>query len=69
MDQVLIKDKRYSGQYVVIKDFNDPTIIASGDDPEMIYEEAVGKGHREPVIVFVPDKDMVQIYVKIAPVY
>ena len=24
MDQVLIKDRKYNGQYVVIKDFNDP---------------------------------------------
>jgi hypothetical protein len=62
MGQVLIKDIKYSGQYVVIKDLNDSTIITHGDDPKTIYEEAVKKGFLEPIILFVPNKDMVHIY-------
>ena len=62
MEQVLIKDRKYSGQYVVIKDLNDSTIITHGDDPKTVYEEAVKKGFLEPIILFVPNKDMVQIY-------
>jgi hypothetical protein len=62
MDQVLIKDRKYSGQYVVIKNLSDPTILAHGDDPKTIYEEALKKGFIEPIILFVPNKDMVQIY-------
>ena len=62
MEQVLIKEKKYCGQYVIIKDFDEPTVIAYGDDPQKIYEEAIRKGYPEPVILFVPAKDMVQIY-------
>jgi len=62
MEQVLIKEKKYSGQYVVIKDLTDPTVIAAGNDPQKIYLEAKEKGFTEPIILFVPDKDLVQIY-------
>jgi len=62
MEQVLLKEVKYSGQYVAIKDINDPVVIASGDDPQKIYEEAARKGYSEPVILYIPAKDMVQIY-------
>ena len=62
MDQVLIKDKKYAGEYVVIKDFDDPSVISHGEDPQKIYEEAIKKGYAEPVILFVPSSDIVQIY-------
>ena len=62
MENVLIKDKKYSGQYVVIKDMDDPEVISYGEDPQTIYNEAVSKGYSEPVILFVPKDDIVQIY-------
>ncbi|MFC1496045.1 DUF5678 domain-containing protein [Candidatus Margulisiibacteriota bacterium] len=62
MDNVLIKDKNLNGKYVVIKDTNDPEVISSGDDPKIVYEEAIKKGYNEPVILFVPKDDIVQIY-------
>ena len=62
MEQVLIKEKKYSGYYVTIEDFDKRDVISYGDDPQLVYEEAVKKGYLEPVIVFVPTKDMVQIY-------
>lgn len=62
MDQILIKEKKYCGQYVVIKDLNDPTVIASGNDPQQVYQEAANKGFAEALLLFVPAKDMVQIY-------
>jgi len=62
MDQILIKDKKYCGQYVLIKDLKDPTVIASGDDPQKVYQEAEKKGCSDPLLLFVPAKDMAQIY-------
>lgn len=62
MEQILIKDKKYAGEYIAIKDFNDPTVISHGDNPQKIYDEAIKKGHCDPVILFVPSKNMVQIY-------
>lgn len=62
MEQTLIKDTKYNGRYVAIKDFNDNTVIADGKDPQEAFEKAVKKGFASPVILFVPFKDMVQIY-------
>ena len=62
MTNVLIKEKRYRGQYVAIKDFKKPTVIAHGTDPKEVYKQAIKKGYTEPVIMQVPAKKMVQIY-------
>ena len=62
MEQVLIKENKYNGRYVAIKDFGDSTVIADGNDPKEAYDKAVKQGYPNPVIVFIPAKDMVQIY-------
>lgn len=62
MVQTLIKDSGYEGKYVALKSFEDSTVISYGSTPAEAYEKAVGKGFAKPVLVFVPLKDMVQIY-------
>ena len=62
MEQTLLKGKKYNGRYVAIKDFNDATVIGDGLSPREAYESAIKEGFLEPVILFVPHKDMVQIY-------
>ena len=62
MEQTLITERKYNGRYVAIKDFEDGAVIADGKDPQETYEKAVKKGFDNPVILFVPYKDMVQIY-------
>ena len=62
MEQVLIKEEKYCGQYVAVKDFKNSVVIASGKDPKEVHDKAIKKGYFEPVIIFVPLKDMVQIY-------
>jgi len=62
MEQILIKDKKYYGHYVAIEDFKKPVIICYGKDPNQVYEDAIKKGYPEPVIIFIPTKNMVQIY-------
>ena len=62
MIQTLIKDNRYNGKYVAIKDFNDSAIISEGITLQEAYEKALQKGFTHPVITFVPIKNMVQIY-------
>ena len=56
------KIKEIVGNYVAIKDFDDPVIVSYGKDPKKVYDDAIKRGYQEPVVVFVPTKDMVQIY-------
>lgn len=62
VEQVLIKENKYNGSYVAIKDFGDSAVIADGKDPKEVYDKAVKQGYSNPVILFIPTKDMVQIY-------
>lgn len=62
MIQTLIKNSRFNGRYVTMKSFNDNTVISDGDTPQEAYGKALEKGYKNPVITFIPTKDMVQIY-------
>ncbi|MCS7151734.1 MAG: DUF5678 domain-containing protein [Endomicrobia bacterium] len=62
MEQILIKEKKYYGKYVAIKNFKNPVVVAYGKDPQEVYRKAVKKKYFDPLIVFVPDKNIVQIY-------
>lgn len=62
MAQTLISETKYSGRYVAVKGFNDNTVVGDGKDPQEAYDKALKRGVVDPVILFVPLKDMVQIY-------
>lgn len=62
MGNVLVKDEKYSGRFIALKDFNDNTVIVDGKNPKEVLDKAISKGYQNPVILFVPIKDMVQIY-------
>ncbi len=62
-DVVLINDaEKYGGQYVATRTFQDKTVLASGSDPAKVYNYAKRKGADDPVVFYVPKKDVVQIY-------
>lgn len=62
MRQVLIKEKKYRGTYVTIKDLKHTKVISSGADPKKVIDEAVKNGFNDPLLIFVPKDDMVQIF-------
>jgi len=62
MEHTLIKERKYNGRYVAMKNFGDNTIIADGKNPHEVYEKAVQRGCSVPVVVYIPIKGMVQIY-------
>ncbi|MDD2703451.1 MAG: DUF5678 domain-containing protein [Candidatus Omnitrophica bacterium] len=62
MTQVLIKDKKYTGKFVAIKNARKPVIVSSGKDPQSVYKKALRCGCSEPVIFFVPEKNAGQTY-------
>ena len=62
-DNVLVNDAdKYGGQYVATKSFTDKDVVTSGPDLIEVYNEAKKKGADDPVVFFVPEKDVVQIY-------
>ena len=54
MEQTLIRERKYNGRYVALKDFDDHVVIADGNDPKEVYELAVKKGYPDPVILSSP---------------
>ena len=63
MDNVLLKDgEKYRGQYVATKSFKDKKVVSHGSDPNRVFNEAKEKGVKAPVVFYIPEKDMVQIY-------
>jgi hypothetical protein len=63
MERVLLSDgEKYGGQYVATRSFEDKKVISHGSEPSQVFNEARKKGVKEPVVFYVPEKDMVQIY-------
>ena len=60
--QVLVANKKYIGKYVAMKSFTDRTVVASGKDHDGVVDRAQKKGIMFPVVIFVPEKDMIHIY-------
>ena len=52
----------YAGKYVALKSRDDDTVVAYGTEPKRVHEEAIQKGSKNPVLLFVPEKDSVYIY-------
>jgi hypothetical protein len=53
-DNILVKDRKYEGQYVAMRSL--------GNDPSQVLKQARAKGAAAPVIVFVPEPNMTLIY-------
>ena len=62
MTRTLLKNSHFNGRYVATKNFSDCAVIADGVTFQEAYEKASKRGCKNPVIIFVPIKDMVQIY-------
>ena len=62
MIQTILKNNKFNGKYIAMKNFSDHTVVADGSTPEEVYKKAVKKGFEKTVITFVPIKGMVQIY-------
>ena len=62
METVLVNTNEYDGRYVAMKSFDDHTIVGVGDDPEAALNDAISKGYKNPVLLYVPEKEVVHIY-------
>lgn len=48
-------DSKYDGKFVAMPNFNDGRVVAFGEDPIKVIEEAKTLGHNNPVIFFCKD--------------
>ena len=62
-DCVLVRNsEKYSGKYVATRTFQDKEVVVSGTDPAKVFNDAKKRGVEDPVVFYVPEKDIVQIY-------
>lgn len=60
---LLIKNgKKYGGQFVATKSFTDRKVISHNNDPVKVFKEAEKLGISDPVVFYVPEKGVIQIY-------
>ena len=62
MEKLLVATDEYNGRYVALKSFDDNTIVGVGDNPEEALKIAERKGFKNPVLLYIPEKDLVHIY-------
>jgi hypothetical protein len=62
MERILVTSDEFNGRYVAMKSFEDNTIVGVGDDPDSALKEAEAKGIRNPVLLYIPEQDIVHIY-------
>jgi hypothetical protein len=61
-EQVLMSEEGYEGKYVALRSLVDRTVVASGDNPAVVMEQAHRKGCSEPVIFYVPEHSISLVY-------
>lgn len=61
-ERVLITEEGHEGKYVALRSLVDRTVVASGDNPETVMEQARQKGCSEPVIFYVPEHNISLVY-------
>jgi hypothetical protein len=59
---IVANGRRYMGKFVATDSFNDSRVIASGDSAAAARAKAVKKGHKAPVVVYVPDTKTIHLY-------
>jgi hypothetical protein len=62
MENTLVTSDEFNGKYVALKSFDDNTIVGSGDDPEKALQAAAAKGVKDPVLIYIPEENVVHIY-------
>jgi hypothetical protein len=62
MEKILVTTDEFNGRYVAMKSVDDNTIVGVGDGPEIALREAEEKGFKNPILLYIPEKDLVHIY-------
>ncbi len=62
MENILVNNKKYEGQFVAFSSFSDKTIIATGTTAEETLHKAEKQGKKDPVIMYIPENDITCIF-------
>jgi len=62
MERVLVTTDEFNGRYVAMKSVDENTIVGVGEDPGKALKDAESKGFKDPVLLYIPEKDLVHIY-------
>ena len=62
MDTSKIDRKKFGGKYVATETFTSSKVLSSGKNPSKVYDEAIEKGIKEPVINFIHKEGVVCLY-------
>ena len=61
--QILLKDdSKYTGKYVALDNLTNKNVVSSGIRLSTAMRNAKEKGVRNPIIIYVPEKNMTHIY-------
>jgi hypothetical protein len=61
-DNILVRDDKYEGKYVAFQSVVDHTVVAEGSDASKVMQDAKENGVENPMLVFIPDKNMTCCY-------
>lgn len=62
MEKILVTTDEFNGRYAAMKSVDDNTIVGVGEDPEKALKDAEARGFKNPVLVYIPEKELVHIY-------
>jgi hypothetical protein len=62
MEKILVTTDEFNGRYVAMKSVDDNTIVGVGEDPEGALKDAEARGFKNPILLYIPEKDLVHIY-------
>lgn len=62
MQTLVMTDGRLANHYVALTSFSERKIVGKGKTPDEAFEEARKNGVNNPVILFIPEKNQVQVY-------
>jgi hypothetical protein len=62
MKKKTIDRKKFGGKFVATKSFTNLNVVASGTDPIKVYNEAIEKGIKDPVINYIHQEGIICLY-------
>lgn len=59
---LLRNSEQFMGKYVAMDSFENKVVVCSGSNSAIVFNRAIDKGVKDPIIFFVPEREMVHIY-------